>query len=346
MIAGIRKSNFQPAPTFIALPVAAIAKWSLREKFVIVNLGTDIPTIPQLYRRYVFSGVPMRRLLIALFCAFLIAAPGLALARAGDSTSMGSRGSQTYSAPRPTQSAPYGAAPVQRSLTPNSAPQPGYAQPQPQRSMFGGFLGGMLTGGLIGMMFGGGLMHNGFFGLIGGLFQLLILVFVVRWLFGMFFGGRSAPAPTMNAGQPGPTPGPGPLNQLAVTPADFQAFEQTLYGVQQAWSQHDLNTMRLIATPEMVSYFAEQMSEQASRGVRNLVSDVHLDKGDLSEAWSEQGRDYATVSMRFSMVDVTYDQAGQVVSGTPGQRVAATEYWTFLRVPGGRWVLSAIQQVQ
>ena len=286
----------------------------------------------------------MRRLLIALFCAFLIAAPGLAFAKAGSGTSMGSRGSQTYSAPPPTSSAPYGAAPMQRSLTPTSTPQPGYAPP-PQRSMFGGFLGGMITGGLIGMLFGGGLMHHGFFGLIGGVFQLLILIWVVRWLFGMFFGGRSAPSPMMSAAQPGPMPGSGPLHQLALTPADFQAFEQTLYGVQQAWSQHDINTLRLLATPEMVSYFGEQMAEQSSRGVRNLVSDVHLDKGDLSEAWSEEGRDYATVSMNFSMVDVTYDQAGHVVSGTPGQRVATTEFWTFLRVPGGHWVLSAIQQV-
>jgi len=90
----------------------------------------------------------------------------------------------------------------------------------------------------------------------------------------------------------------------------------------------------------------EQLAEQTSRGVRNIVSDVHLDAGDLSEAWSEDGREYATVSMRFSMVDVTYDSAGRVVTGMPGQRVASTEFWTFMRVPGGHWVLSAIQQVR
>ena len=290
----------------------------------------------------------MRRLLIALFCAFLIAAPGLALARAGSSSSMGSRGSQTYSAPAPTSSAPYGAAPMQQSATPYGSTQPGYGQSQ--RSPMGGFLGGMLTGGLIGMMFGGGLFRHGIFGLFGGVFQLLILFWLVRWLFGMFFRGGGRAAPMMSAAAPGAMagagPGTGPLHQLALTPGDYQIFEQTLYAVQQAWSQHDINTLRLIATPEMVSYFGEQMAEQSSRGVRNLVSDVHLDKGDLSEAWSEAGRDYATVSMHFSMIDVTYDQAGHVVSGTPGQRVAATEFWTFLRMPGGRWVLSAIQQAQ
>jgi predicted lipid-binding transport protein (Tim44 family) len=305
------------------------------------------------FRNYIGAssavGVAMRRLPIVLLCAFLAFAPGLALARAGDGSSMGSRGSQTYSAPPPTSSAPYGAAPMQRSLTPYGSGQQGYAQPQ--RSPFGGFLGGLLTGGLIGMLFGGGLFRHGIFGLFGGLFQLLILIWVVRWLFGMIAGGgrrmpqAMGPAP-MGGPMGGPMPGPGPLHQLALTPGDYQAFEQALYAVQQAWSQHDINTLRLIATPEMVSYFGEQLAEQASRGVRNLVTDVHLDKGDLSEAWSEEGRDYATVSMSFSMVDVTYDQGGHVVSGTPGQRVSATEYWTFMRVPGGRWVLSAIQQVR
>jgi predicted lipid-binding transport protein (Tim44 family) len=76
------------------------------------------------------------------------------------------------------------------------------------------------------------------------------------------------------------------------------------------------------------------------------VSDVRLDRGDLAEAWRESGRDYATVAMRFSMIDVTRDAAGRVVDGSPAERVTATELWTFLRVPGGAWVLSAIQQAR
>jgi len=287
----------------------------------------------------------MRRLLIVAICLALALSPGLVFAKAGSGLSLGSRGSQTYSAPPPTNSAPYGAAPMQRSLTPyGSSPQPGSVAPQPSRSPFGGFMGGLLTGGLLGMFFGGGLLHHGMFGLLGGIFQLLILFWVIRFVAGLVMGGMSRP-PMMNA-MPGGASPRAPLHEITIAPADFQAFEQTLYGIQQAWSQHDIATLRLIATPEMVSYFGEQLAEQTSRGVRNIVSDVHLDAGDLSEAWSEEGRDYATVSMRFSMVDVTYDSAGRVVSGVPGQRVASTEFWTFLRVAGGRWVLSAIQQVR
>ncbi|MDT7952303.1 MAG: TIM44-like domain-containing protein, partial [Acetobacteraceae bacterium] len=121
---------------------------------------------------------------------------------------------------------------------------------------------------------------------------------------------------------------------------------RTLQEVQAAWSAQDLRHLQAVASPEMVSYFSEQLSEQASRGVRNTVTDVKLDQGDLSEAWSEGGRQYATVAMRFSMIDVTRDASGRVVEGDSVQRTSATELWTFVRSPGGRWLLSAIQQTR
>jgi predicted lipid-binding transport protein (Tim44 family) len=187
----------------------------------------------------------------------------------------------------------------------------------------------------------------------GFLLQIFLLVMLGRWLFrtfagsAMFAGGAALgrmgmstpPAPGGYAGVPAG-------RAIQIGPGDYQAFEQLLKAVQAAWSAHDLNTLRAIATPEMVSYFAEQLGEQTSRGVRNLVTDVRLDHGDLAEAWAEDGREYATVAMRFSMTDVTRDGAGRVVDGSLVERITATEIWTFMRVPGGRWVLSAIQQAR
>lgn len=46
-------------------------------------------------------------------------------ARPGQGTSMGSRGGRTWSAPPSTSTTPYGASPMDRSITPRSAP-PGY----------------------------------------------------------------------------------------------------------------------------------------------------------------------------------------------------------------------------
>ena len=147
----------------------------------------------------------------------------------------------------------------------------------------------------------------------------------------------------MPGGSAGPG-GPGGPPPVAITPGDYQQFEQLLQGIQAAWSAQDLNGLRAMCTPEMLSYFNEQLSEQASRGVRNVVSNIHLDSGDLAQAWAEQGREYATVAMRFSMTDVTQDVAGRVVDGNVMERVTATEVWTFVRARGGHWILSAIQQ--
>jgi predicted lipid-binding transport protein (Tim44 family) len=109
--------------------------------------------------------------------------------------------------------------------------------------------------------------------------------------------------------------------------------------------------LRARATPEMVSYFAEDLAANASRGVVNRISDVKLLQGDLAEAWREDGSDYATVAMRFALRDALVERAtGRVVSGNDLEE--ATEVWTFRRDQRGAstqgwrqgWQLSAIQQ--
>jgi len=309
------------------------------------------------------------RVLGVLLVLGAVLAPGMVWARAGGGASMGSRGGFTYSPPPVTNTAPYGATPFNRSLTPQPAPgYPSYGAPSYGTPGYGGrspFVSGLM-GGLIGAGLGGLLLGHGFFGgftgfgsFIGFLLQIALIVWVVRLLL-RSFGARAQPAggaPGMFArGFPGafarPNVGGGggggapPVGALRVEQQDFQAFEQILQNVQAAWSAHDIARLQQLATPEMVSYFAEQLSDQASRGVRNVVSDVRLEQGDLSQAWSEHGREYATVAMRFSMNDVTRDRAGHVVEGDAALRSMATEIWTFVRAPGGRWLLSAIQQTR
>ena len=76
----------------------------------------------------------------------------------------------------------------------------------------------------------------------------------------------------------------------------------------------------------------------------NKVSDVKLLQGDLAEAWREGETDYASVAMRFSLVDKTLERAtGRLVAGSD-QPTEATEVWTFVRPSGANWELSAIQQ--
>jgi predicted lipid-binding transport protein (Tim44 family) len=275
----------------------------------------------------------------------LLLAPLPALARAGDGGNVGSRGSLTYSPSPPTDTAPGGAVPIQRSQTPPPAPSPSLPVTPPPAAQGGGPAMSGVLGGLVGAGIGGLLLGRGMFegvhgpgGVVGLLLQVALIVFAVRWVGRRVFadattgGGVAAQAPS--------EPGVAPIGE-----ADMARFEQLLVDVQAAWSTHDLAGLRLLATPEMVSIFADQLAEQTSRGVRNVVSDVRVLEADLAEAWAEDGREYATVALRFALHDVTLDAVGgHVLAGDPEAETAVTEIWTFLRVPGGRWVLCAIQQ--
>ena len=300
-------------------------------------------------------------LFAAIAALILAVAPGLADARAGFGRSFGSRGGMTWSAPPSTGAAPHGAQPMQRSFTPSPSSS-GYNYGSPAygygaRSGFAsGLMGGLIGAGLAGLLLGhgfwGGMM--GFGGFLGFLLQILLLVLLARFLIRLFRG----PSPIFS-GAAGMFAGAGPAGfgptgagrqeaQPAITlgPPDYRAFEQLLEDIQAAWSAHDVKALGAMVTPEMLSYFAEQLAEQTSRGVRNEVTDVRLLQADLAQAWTEHGRDYATAAMRFSMIDVTRDSFGRIVEGSPTERVSATELWTFVRSPGGRWILSAIQQAR
>ncbi len=238
-------------------------------------------------------------------------------------------------------------------MTPSPSPygnQPAYA---PRSSFGGGFMGGLIGGGILGLMLGHGMFYGGFGGLFGMLIQLAVVFFIGRWLFRMFTGPRAVPAqgPAMFTGQAQPQPpmgggGAAAPPPIAITPQDYAQFEQLLTGIQAAWTARDLNGLRAMTTPEMLGYFNEQLSQRASRGVRNIVGDVRLQSGDLAQAWAERGVEYATVAMRFSMTDVTVDAANRVVDGNANEHVVVTEIWTFMRARGGHWVLSAIQQAR
>jgi len=306
----------------------------------------------------------MSRWLAALAAVVLII-PVMADARVGGGTSSGSRGSNTGAAPAPTKTAP-SAAPIERSATPTQAAKPAtnvaQAAPAAQGGFFsrhpilGGMMGGFLGAGLFGMMFGGG--FGGASGMFGLIFQLALiggLAYLALRLFrGRMASAGASPQPayagaTQRLMEPPLTGGGGgsaPVNApIAITTEDYSAFENLLGGIQTAYSAGDLAQLRALVTPEMLGYFSEQLSGNASRGVENKVEAVKLEQGDLSEAWSEANLDYATVAMRFSLIDYSRRLGdGAIVEGNAQARTEATEIWTFARSKGGHWILSAIQQ--
>jgi predicted lipid-binding transport protein (Tim44 family) len=319
---------------------------------------------------------PLSTLLAAVAVATLALAPALSEARPGGGASSGSRGSRTYSAPPSTQTAPGTVRQFDRTETaparpgqPGAIGAPGAARPAASGGFFSrnplmaGLMGGLLGAGLFGLLSGAGLFGGlaGFAGFIGLLLQIALIAGLV-WLVLRLVRGNRRPA---LAG--GPAAGMGPARRemhgmggarpvgmgagaaavtrpIQVAEADFQAFERSLVEVNAAWSRQDLEALRRLSTPEMTNYFAQDLNDLRARGWTNVTRDVKLEAGDLSEAWQENGQDFATVAMRFSLVDVTTDGTGRVVEGDPAARQTTTEMWTFTRRPGTAWVLSAIQQ--
>jgi predicted lipid-binding transport protein (Tim44 family) len=291
------------------------------------------------------------RLVFALFlCAGLALAPSLADARAGSSyhgggSSFGSRGLRSFEN--------NGASPLTRSVNPSpqatrpfGAPAPAYGggsffQRHPfLTGLFGGFLGSWLFHGL------GGFGH-----VLGGLFTFLIIglliAFVIRLFAGRGFaysgmggvprsvGAAAAPAATFRG------------RDVNVSDTDLVEFQRIHAAVQDAWSRGDLAQMRRLMTPEMLGYFSEELTKNSSQGVQNLVTNVNLLKGEVTEAWEEGDLEYATAYLRWSALDYTtrIGNPNQIVAGDPRLHSEAEEVWTFVRRRGGDWLLSAIQQV-
>lgn len=154
------------------------------------------------------------------------------------------------------------------------------------------------------------------------------------------YGAMGGAAAGSMAADAAPATGP-----LELTGADFDSFEKLLGDVQAAYGEASVGKLRMFTTPEMASYFEDQISEDERRGVQAKVSDVKLLQGDLSEAWREGQDDYATVAMRFALKEGVIDKAtGRVVEGDPERLTEATEIWTFRREQGYEWRLSGIQQ--
>jgi hypothetical protein len=130
-----------------------------------------------------------------------------------------------------------------------------------------------------------------------------------------------------------------------ITPSDYEAFERLLGGSgPPGQPNEDVAKLHTLATPEMVSYFIRDLEANRASNDINKVSDVKLLQGDLAEAWREGETDYASVALRYSLVDKTLERTtGRLVAGSE-QPTEATEVWTFARRRGSDWELSAIQQ--
>jgi predicted lipid-binding transport protein (Tim44 family) len=317
---------------------------------------------------------------LSLAMPLTLALSSSADARIGGGGSSGSRGSKSFSAPPSTSTAPGTAQPFNRTMSQPGSP--GMAAPaagaaakggffnRPGMGMLGGLAAGFLGAGLLGMLFGGGMFSGlgGLSSIIGLMLQIGLVVMVV-WFAMKWWQRRNQTATAAAspyaanqyaASAPPPADiGPGAATSyrtgsgfglgggaapLEIGPSDYEAFERLLGEIQAAWSNEDVGKLHELATPEMVSYFSQDLAENKAKNDINKVSDVKLLQGDLAEAWREGETDYASVAMRFSLIDKTLERGtNRLVAGSETP-IEATEVWTFARRRGSDWELSAIQQ--
>jgi predicted lipid-binding transport protein (Tim44 family) len=321
--------------------------------------------------------------IVALTAAFSIFAADYADARAGRGGSFGSRGSKTFDSPPATNTAPR-AAPVEKSITQKGAPASAQGAQAAggaaaQASRFGG-LRGLLMGGLLAAAFASIFGLGALASILGFVLQFALIAGAVYLVMAWLRARRQPAHITAAARSTGPTSAPssGSASERSASPtsslrdmlgrqshgtarngaaaagsiviaqADLDTFERLLGEVQTAYSREDIDRLAGITTPEMLSYFSNDLAKNAREGTRNEISGVKLLQGDVAEAWREGGSDYATVAMRYALVDAMLDKSsGQAVSGHASEPSEATELWTFRRdqrTPSEGWQLSAIQQ--
>ena len=313
------------------------------------------------------------RIVVALCCgAFLALAPAVAEARAGVSfggrpSSIGSRGGRSweYNGGQPLSRG----SPAQPGVAgrPGLAPgsgYPGYGGSALQRHPFmSGLAGGLIGSWLFGRAAGGGAGSA-----VGALLWILIiggLVWFALRLFRRTPGTAGWPRPSpfgarlpAAAGAAGPPPARDRGRDVNLADADLQSFQRLHAAIQEAWSAGDLSRLRPLMTPEMLSWFSEELSRNTGRGVRNVVENVRLVAAELTESWEERDRQFATAFLRWQAIDYTMRLGASaggpdmivgapeaIVGGDPRIPVEAEEIWTFMRPRGGDWLLSAIQQV-
>ena len=292
----------------------------------------------------------------------------------------------TSTAPRTTAPIQRSMTPQNQARPTQQAGRP--ATPGQQGGFFGSTLGRGLMAGLLGAGIFGLLSGSGLFGglgsmssILGLIIQLGLIYLLVRLAMNFFarrrepeaagaapgaarsglgglgagmggFGGGSGaggPYGPTGAGIDGPV---GPVvGDLTVDEADFQAFERKLAEIQSAYGEgrHGPPAPQRDARNGVLLLRGHRRKRAQRADQQGLGREAPAGRPVGSLARGDD-QDFATVAMRFSVVDTIVDRAtGAYVSGDRDAPSEVTEVWTFTRRSGGSpedWKLAALQQAE
>ena len=222
-----------------------------------------------------------------------------------------------------------------------------------------------LMGGLIGAGIGGLLLGHGFFGgglgfggFLGFLLQIFLLVVLVRFVIRLFRGQSArfrrragtcsrAEARRGRARWRGGFGRPSGHRRSRSGRRTTRRSSSLLQGIQAAWSRAGPERTARHSDAGDAELFrrAACRADQPRRAQRGSPT-CGCCRATCRRHGAKAAANTPRVAMRFSMIDVTRDASGRIVDGSPSEHVTATELWTFVRSPGGQWILSAIQQAR
>lgn len=108
--------------------------------------------------------------------------------------------------------------------------------------------------------------------------------------------------------------------------------------LQNSWCDQNLSPIRPFVTDGILERFSLQIDELKARGLANRMENLLVHEVKLAEIHVDAQFETATFRIRAAAVDKEIDQESErVVSGGKGQE-EFTEYWSFIRRPGGRSV--------
>ncbi len=105
------------------------------------------------------------------------------------------------------------------------------------------------------------------------------------------------------------------------------AFEMIL----NAYASGDTATLKTLLSPEVYSNFSQAIKEREQAG--EILDDtlVEIKRADYLEAYVEARQAFVTVKFISDQVNVTLDENGDVVDGSPNEIITVTDIWTFSR---------------
>jgi hypothetical protein len=117
-------------------------------------------------------------------------------------------------------------------------------------------------------------------------------------------------------------------------PAFIARASEIFVTIQRAWSERKWEVARPYESDRLFLSHYYWIEEYKRQGLRNSLGDVRI--GRIEPAALVQDRFATTLTVRIyaSMIDITVNEAGQVMSGSSKAPRVFSEYWTFLRGQG------------